>query len=104
MKINFYCTVRALDILENSNRSTMQNIYLSLFSDNTNFYPWKYRLNFNTRLYPYIIIMNGPEIVSPETRLWYIGYYDLDTGHGRNDLAEMSAWEVVDDAEIQRRS
>ena len=85
-KIKFYATVKGLKVIEHSTKSRMLDLYHAFRHPDDLRNPYMLHLTVVDKHFPAVIFRYGREYLYIDTRLYYIGYYDTETGESRNAL------------------
>ncbi len=89
-----YATPDALEVIEHSNMATMQMLVNNAFGKTAGC-TYTVHLAPILQALPHIIWIRYGQMLDMRDKLIYMGYYDTETGKGRNAYEVMEAREVI---------
>lgn len=89
-----YATPDAMEVIEHSNLSTMQMLVQNAFGKTAGC-TYTVHLAPILQALPHIIWIRYGQMLDMRDKLIYMGYYDTETGKGRNAYEVMEAREVI---------
>ena len=89
-----YATPDAMEVIEHSNLATMRMLVENAFGKTAG---GTYTVHLSAILHtlPHIIWVRYGQVLDIRDKLIYMGYYDTETGKGRNAYEVMEAREVI---------